>query len=61
MDSQKSKYVTTLTADAGITPLGPYSTGKIIAPGATFIYLSGQLGLDPKVSTINNTDSSLNI
>ena len=53
MDSQKSKYVTTLTADAGITPLGPYSTGKIISPGASFVYLSGQLGLDPKVS-INN-------
>lgn len=30
-------------------PLGPYSHGKIVSGKANLVFLSGQIGIDPKV------------
>jgi enamine deaminase RidA (YjgF/YER057c/UK114 family) len=35
--------------EGGIKPIGPYTVGKIVDARANILYLSGNIGLDPKV------------
>jgi len=53
-----SKYVTTITSKDAPKAIGPYSQAKTVKPGATYVFASGQLGMDPKTGDIVSDDVS---